>query len=633
MDSYRMNVEAPILIFGGPYSNLQATQAVLTEASRRSIPRHRVVCTGDVVAYGADPKACVDLVRNAGIGVVMGNCEEQLAADADDCGCGFVPGSECDRLSAAWFTHARSALDRADREWMGGLPRRLDITVSGLRLAVVHGSLSAISRFVFASTPSRVKALELVSSGADGIIGGHCGLPFTQMIDGRLWHNPGVIGMPANDGTPRVWYSVISPGSAPRSILVEHACLSYDHQGAATAMRRVGLPEGYASALSSGLWPNCDVLPREEANAQGRPLSSCTLKWDGDRGGEGPDWPLSPEPAPIDPAKFRDPRRTAKGERRASVALQKLETLWINTGTLCNLSCTNCYIESTPKNDRLVYITAAESSEYLDEIGRDRLPTKLIGFTGGEPFMNSELPAMLEDVLARGFEALVLTNAMKPMRRYENALLDLKERFGDRLTLRVSIDHYTRELHELERGPRTWQPTLDGLSWLVDNGFKINVAGRLYSGEVESIVRAGYAKLLEDFGINAYDPVELVLFPEMDEKADVPEITESCWSILGKSPVDVMCASSRMVVKRKNAERPVVLACTLLPYDPRFELGSTLAEASRDVSLNHPHCAKFCVLGGGACSAKSASVDPSVGRPDSPNQEKPFQDAGYQASL
>jgi hypothetical protein len=119
----------------------------------------------------------------------------------------------------------------------------------------------------------------------------------------------------------------------------------------------------------------------------------------------------------------------------------------------------------------------------------------------------------------------------------------------------------------------------------------------------------------------------------MDEKADVPEITESCWSILGKSPVDVMCASSRMVVKRKNAERPVVLACTLLPYDPRFELGSTLAEASRDVSLNHPHCAKFCVLGGGACSAKSASVDPSVGRPDSPNQEKPFQDAGYQASL
>ncbi len=599
-----MNVEAPILIFGGPYSNLQATQAVLTEASRRNIPRHRVVCTGDVVAYGADPKACVDLVRNAGIGVVMGNCEEQLAADADDCGCGFAPGSECDRLSAAWFTHARSALDRADREWMGALPRRLDITVSELRLAVVHGSLSAISRFVFASTPSRVKALDLVLSGADGIIGGHCGLPFTQVIDGRLWHNPGVIGMPANDGTPRVWYSVISPGTKPRSILVEHAWLSYDHQEAATAMRRAGLPEGYASALSSGIWPSCDVLPREEAKAQGRPLSSCTLTWEGGCSCGGPAWPMSSEPAPLDPAKFHDPKSTAKGERRASVALPELTTLWINTGTLCNLSCSNCYIESTPKNDRLVYITAAEVSEYLDEIGRDRLPTKLIGFTGGEPFMNPELPAMLEDVLARGFEALVLTNAMKPMRRHEQSLLLLKERFGDRLTLRVSIDHYTRELHELERGPRTWRPTLDGLSWLAENGFRINVAGRLYSGEAEGIVRAGYARLLEDLDIDAYDPVDLVIFPEMDETADVPEITESCWSVLGKSPTDVMCASSRMVVKRKNAERPVVLACTLLPYDPQFELGSTLAEASREVMLNHPHCAKFCVLGGGACSAK-----------------------------
>lgn len=627
-----MNVEAPILIFGGPYSNLQATQAVLTEASRRNIPRDRVICTGDVVAYGADAKACVDLLRNAGIGVVMGNCEEQLAADADDCGCGFAPGSECDRLSAAWFTHARSVLNRADREWMGTLPRRLDITVSGLRLAVVHGNLSAISRFIFASTPSRVKALELVSSGVDGIVGGHCGLPFTQVIDGRLWHNPGVIGMPANDGTPRVWYSVISPGSAPRSILVEHACLSYDHQAAAAAMRRVGLPEGYASALSSGLWPNCDVLPREETRAQGLPLSSRTLAWDGGCGDEGPDWPLSPEPLSVDPAKFRDPYKTLNGGRRASVALSELTTLWINTGTLCNLSCANCYIESTPKNDRLVYISAAEVTGYLDEIIRDRLPTKLIGFTGGEPFMNPELPAMLEDVLARGFEALVLTNAMKPMRRYENALLGLKERFGERLTLRVSIDHYTRELHELERGPRTWQPTLDGLSWLSDNGFKINVAGRLYSGEVEGIVRAGYAKLLGDFGIDAHDPVELVIFPEMDEKADVPEITESCWSILGKSPRDVMCASSRMVVKRKNAERPVVLACTLLPYDPRFELGSTLAEASREVKLNHVHCAKFCVLGGGACSAKSIPIDPSDDKVDAWSRKTPSLDAGHQAS-
>jgi hypothetical protein len=71
---------------------------------------------------------------------------------------------------------------------------------------------------------------------------------------------------------------------------------------------------------------------------------------------------------------------------------------------------------------------------------------------------------------------------------------------------------------------------------------------------------------------------------------------------LKKSPDSVMCASARMVVKRKGAAGPAVVACTLLPFDPQFELGATLAEAARPVALNHPHCATFCVLGGAACS-------------------------------
>jgi pyruvate-formate lyase-activating enzyme len=313
--------------------------------------------------------------------------------------------------------------------------------------------------------------------------------------------------------------------------------------------------------------------------------------------------PAVDRPKLLDPSKFRDPRVTAKGDRRAWVSLKSLDALWFNTGTLCNLTCQNCYIESSPKNDRLVYLTAAEVAAYLDEIKRDRLGTSLIGFTGGEPFMNPDLPAMLEDVLSRGLQALVLTNAMKPMHKVKNRLLDLR-RFGDRLTIRVSLDHYARDVHELERGPRSWQPTLDGLKWLASHGFSINVAGRLLSGEGEAQVRAGYARLFAEHGIpvDAQDPVALTVFPEMDERADVPEITEACWGILRKSPDSVMCATSRMVVKHKGAERPSVVACTLLPYDPQFELGGTLAAASGAVPLNHPHCAKFCVLGGAACS-------------------------------
>ena len=306
----------------------------------------------------------------------------------------------------------------------------------------------------------------------------------------------------------------------------------------------------------------------------------------------------------VDPRKFQDPAVTITGERRAHVALKALETLWFNTGTLCNLTCQHCYIESSPKNDRLVYLTAAEVAEYLDEVEAGALPTSLIGFTGGEPFMNPELPAMLEEVLARDLAALVLTNAMKPMAKCRPALLRLRDRYGERLTIRVSIDHYGRQVHELERGRRSWQPTIDGLVWLARNGFSLHVASRRLSGEPEAAIRSGFASLFAELGvaIDANDPVALMVFPEMDAAADVPEITEACWGILGKSPESVMCATSRMVVKRKGAAHPAVIACTLLPYDPRFELGRTLAEAGVAVPLNHQHCAKFCVLGGGACS-------------------------------
>ena len=306
----------------------------------------------------------------------------------------------------------------------------------------------------------------------------------------------------------------------------------------------------------------------------------------------------------LDPRKFRDPDVTADGERRASVAFAGLETLWINTGTLCNLTCSNCYIESSPRNDRLVYITAAEVAVYLDEIEREALGAHEIGFTGGEPFMNPDIIVMLEDSLARGFRALVLTNAMRPMLKLKSRLLALKARFGDRLVMRVSVDHYGPALHEVERGKHAWRRMMEGLEWLARNGFNVHVAGRTCWGESEADLRQGFARLFAEHGlpIDATDPVDLVLFPEMDGTADVPEITEKCWSILGVEPRSMMCATSRMVIKRKGAAQPAVVACTLLPYEPEFELGHSLVEAQATVKLNHPHCATFCVLGGASCS-------------------------------
>lgn len=305
------------------------------------------------------------------------------------------------------------------------------------------------------------------------------------------------------------------------------------------------------------------------------------------------------------PARFTDPHWTAAGERRAWVAPGRLDTLWINTGTLCNLTCANCYIESSPSNDRLAYISRAEVAGYLTELENLDPSPRTIGFTGGEPFMNPDFLGMLEDALAAGHDALVLTNAMKPMGKCRDGLLSLHRRFGPALTVRVSVDHFRRELHEEERGRRSWQPMLDGLRWLSAHGFTTTVAGRTRWGEDEAALRDGFAALFAAAGIDvdAHDPAALTLFPELDEQAEVPEISEACWGILGVDPGSVMCASSRMVVKRKGATKPAVLACTLLPYDPRFELGDSLAAALQPVALNHPHCARFCVLGGGSCAS------------------------------
>ncbi|WP_425090425.1 radical SAM protein [Tropicimonas sp. S265A] len=309
----------------------------------------------------------------------------------------------------------------------------------------------------------------------------------------------------------------------------------------------------------------------------------------------------------VAPGKFKDPYITAKGETRASVDLTKPETLWFNTGTLCNITCANCYIESSPENDRLVYITTDEVTSYLDQLEQRKWGVREIGFTGGEPFMNPDMIDMAEACLARGYEVLILTNAMRPMmrKRVLSGLQRLQARYGDRLTLRISVDHWSAAHHDAERGKGSFARTLEGMDWLRDAGVRMAVAGRTVWGETEAESRAGYAALYHDRGyaIDAENPGETVLFPEMDETAEVPEITKECWGILQKSPEDVMCASSRMVVKRKGADRPAVLACTLLPYDPQFELGETLEEAERPVQLNHPHCAKFCVLGGASCSA------------------------------
>jgi len=299
--------------------------------------------------------------------------------------------------------------------------------------------------------------------------------------------------------------------------------------------------------------------------------------------------------------KFKNQKVTADGSNRAFIEARNIKTLWFNTGTLCNIECKNCYIESSPKNDSLVYLTIEEVKSFIDEAIDKNLGTNEIGFTGGEPFMNKDIMKMIDYSLRKHLKVLVLSNAMKPMLNRTKELIKLNH---SNLTIRVSIDHYEKEKHEEIRGKNTYDVMLQGLKWLNENNFNYTLATRLLWNEKEEDLRKNFGTFIKNnnLRLDTNSPKELVTFAEMDEKIDTPEITTSCWDILNKDPNDIMCSWSRMVVRKKNSKNPSVIACTLLPYADEFDLGDTLTNSLQKIYLNHKHCSKFCVLGGSSCS-------------------------------
>ena len=265
-----------LIIFGGPYSNLHASQAMQAEAEKLGIPASHIICTGDIVAYCAHPEETVQLFREWGIQIIAGNCEEQLAAGAADCGCGFEEGSACDQLAKGWYAYANNRVSDESRAWMRQLPSQLSFRYADHRFRVIHGGVALNNRFLFAS--DRQALLEELSvADCDVIIAGHAGLPFIERLPNGLWFNPGVIGMPANDGTPDCWYGRVRADAD--GLRMSICRLAYDHQGAAAALRQAGHVDGYAEALVTGLWPSVDVLPPTERAASGARLQEASISW------------------------------------------------------------------------------------------------------------------------------------------------------------------------------------------------------------------------------------------------------------------------------------------------------------------------------------------------------------------
>jgi len=268
------NISNRLLIFGGSYSNLAATQAIYDKARELKITADHVICTGDIVAYCGEPRQTVDLIREWGIHVVKGNCEESLATNQLDCGCGYEQGSACSVLSVAWYRFANQHIDMASREWMEQLPQSITFSVRDYKFKVVHASASSINQFIFASTPVQVKSDQIALSGADAVIGGHSGIPFGQAIGAGLWLNAGVIGMPANDGSSDGWYMLLDPDQ--NGFEVSWHRLRYPADISQSTTREAGM-EAYANALVDGLWPSLDILPVIEREQRGQRLKPSTI--------------------------------------------------------------------------------------------------------------------------------------------------------------------------------------------------------------------------------------------------------------------------------------------------------------------------------------------------------------------
>jgi len=260
-------ISGKTLLFGGVYSNLQALEALKQIAEKENINPENCFCTGDIVGYCAQPEETVQLLKLWGAKSIVGNVEIQLRENADDCGCSFREGSRCDDFSQLWYPFAKSKLSENSLDFLKKLPNNISFQYAEKNITVVHGSYFNVSEFIFKSTDWSKKQSNFEATKSDVIIAGHCGLPFNHEEENKIWINPGVIGMPANDGNPSVWYAILEDSN--NSFNFTHKTLKYNYKLTSKLMQNGLLPEEYSRTIVTGIWDNTEILPSIETGLQG----------------------------------------------------------------------------------------------------------------------------------------------------------------------------------------------------------------------------------------------------------------------------------------------------------------------------------------------------------------------------
>jgi len=247
-------------VFGGVYSNWLALEALLADARRRDV--EAIFCLGDL-GFGPHPDRVFPLLRDADVLVLQGNYDQSLAEGKTDCGCGYTDPRD-NHYARISYEYTFRNTSSEHKRWLGALPAARRVALGPYRVLMCHGSPRLVNEFLWESTtPNGLIGSLLAAHGADVVLCTHTGIKWHRALSAdRHLVNVGVIGRPENDGTPRVWYTVLTAGPP---LQVEFVPLHYDYEQVAREMEREGLPHEFVETVRTGWWTTClENLPSRE---------------------------------------------------------------------------------------------------------------------------------------------------------------------------------------------------------------------------------------------------------------------------------------------------------------------------------------------------------------------------------
>jgi predicted phosphodiesterase len=273
-----------IALFGGIYNNYLALEAALRDIRRRGVDA--IYCLGDFGAFGPHPDRVFPLIWDYQVECIQGNYDQSLALDLPDCQCGYTdPRDNYFARISYQYTYEHTSPE--NRRWLGTLPAQRRLQLGRYRVLLCHGSPRKINEFLWESTTSTAFLNWLCDTyDADVLCATHTGIKWHRCWrpsdvvghrhDGELVRTPipdaanverhfvnvGVLGRPENDGTTRVWYTVLE---ADPKLRVEFVPVEYDYQRLAREMREEKLPEEFVATILTGWWTTClEILPAKE---------------------------------------------------------------------------------------------------------------------------------------------------------------------------------------------------------------------------------------------------------------------------------------------------------------------------------------------------------------------------------